>query len=109
MKKQIDVWNIIGILLSIILVIISPNIPQLSITIRLITLSSLIVLLILIIVYLNTLQKIKNIEDKNKNLFDSLHKIKNEIKLLEENFNVAKDLIEMKTQLDYLERRIFKR
>lgn len=71
-RKQVDIWNVIGILLSLVLVIISPSVPKLSIAIILIILSSLVVILILVIVYLNMIRKVSKIEKENEEILKEL-------------------------------------
>ena len=63
----------------------------------------------MIIAYLNVIQRIIMIENKNKEFTDKYQELYRELKLFEEKFKTIIDLSELKTKLNYIEKKIFKK
>jgi len=108
MIKNIDSWTIIGILVSIGLVIITPSIPKLTYTEMFIIIITLF-LAILIVLIVNEYLKIKDRLDINEEYMEKINKdegmMRKEIEFLKERFKTLEDLSELRTRLELLEMR----
>ena len=97
MTRNIDVWTIIGILISIGAALVIPSISTTYSPIMI----AVIAIAILVILIVNEYLKIKNeIEITTKNY----EEIRKEINFLEERFKTAKEVAELRARLEMIER-----
>ncbi len=98
---------------AIALAIFSPSLPKISSTINLITglivFFILLLLVILLDIYLKERKRKDILEEKIDNIIRNLKEVSREISFLKEIFKTIEDLSGLKTKMEIIEKKVFKK